>query len=309
MRVPEARATPQLPADILATLDQLLRDRGGLGQVSAVALRRLVEDHCDKFVVFSRTGQPIAFVVLSPPGYPQVAAHAASSAVQASERLGPQLGATVLTPMHVGESGGASYTVTAFCRPLSANRWVARWQRWRLAPPVLDWLQAVTRHTAAPVDGAQSDALFARPLEALAENRIVDPSVRAGAVAARNALANGRWQPRSVLAHNDLWAGNLLRRPQPGAGTPFYVIDWAGSRSEGHGIYDLVRIGMSMGLPAGRVRRAVGAHCDVLGCEPAMANHYLASALGHLSLNLGEWPPAQFAQTAAVCHRYLAGAR
>lgn len=307
--MPEARATPQLPADILATLDQLLRDRGGLGQVSAVALRRLVEDHCDKFVVFSRSGQPIAFVVLSPREFPQVAAHAAASAIQASERLGPVLGATVLTPLHVGESGGASYTVTAFCRPLSANRWVARWQRWRLAAPVLDWLHAVTRHTAAPVDGAQADALFAQPLEALAANTIVDPSVRAGAVVARNALANGRWKPRSVLAHNDLWAGNLLRRAQPGAGTPFYVIDWAGSRSEGHGIYDLVRIGMSMGLPSARLRQAVGAHCDVLGCEPAMANHYLASALGHLSLNLGEWPPAQFAQTAAVCHRYLAGAR
>jgi hypothetical protein len=238
-----------------------------------------------------------------------VAAQAAASAIQAADRLGSELGASVLTPLHIGDCDGATYTVTAFCRPLSTNRWVARWQRWQLASPVLDWLQAVTRHTAVPADAARTEALFARPLEALAENRIVDPSVRAGAAAARNALATGRWRPRTVLAHNDLWAGNLLRRAQPGKGTPFYVIDWAGARSEGHGIYDLVRIAMSMGVSSGRLRQAVAAHCEVLECEPAMASHYLASALGQLSLNLGEWPPAQFAQTAAVCHRFLAGAR
>jgi hypothetical protein len=298
-----------LPADILATLDQLLRDRGGLGQVSAVALRRLVEDHCDKFIVFSRGGHPIAFVVLSPPEYPQVAARAAASAIQASERLGSELGATVLTPLHVGESGGASYTVTAFCRPLSANRWVARWQRWRLAPAVLEWLHAVARHTATPADDAQTDQLFARPLEALAAHAAVDAEVRAGAAEARDALASGRWRPRTVLAHNDLWAGNLLRREHPGNATPFFVIDWAGALAEGHGVYDLVRVSMSMGVPSWRFRQAVARHCESLGCEPSMANHYLASALGHLSLNLGEWPPAQFAQTAAICHRFLAGAR
>jgi hypothetical protein len=307
--VPEAQSPPQLPVDILATLDQLLRDRGGLGQVTAVALRRLVEDHCDKFIVFSRSGQPIAFVVLSPPAFPQVAAHAAASAIQASEQLGGDLGSAVLTPLHVGESDGASYTVTPFCRPLSANRWVARWQRWRLAAPVLDWLHAATQHTASPVSGALADRLFARPLEALAAHPAVDDGVRAGAAVARETLASGRWQPRSVLAHNDLWAGNLLQRKQAGRGTPFFVIDWAGALREGHGIYDLVRIAMSMGMSAGRMKQAVAAHCEVLGCDPSMANHYLASALGHLSLNLGEWPPAQFAQTAAACHRYLANAR
>ncbi|CAM5797516.1 phosphotransferase [Rhizobacter fulvus] len=307
--MPEVSLSPQLPADVLATLDQLLRDRGGLGQVSAVALRRLVEDHCDKFIVFSRGGQPIAFVVLSPPEFPRAAAQAAACAFEASRRLGGELGATVLTPLHVGESDGASYTVTAFCRPLSTNRWVSRWQRWRLAAPVFDWLHAVTRRTASPVDDAQSDALFAQPLEALAANQTVDASVRDAAAAAREALATGRWRPRTVLAHNDLWAGNLLRRPHPGSGTPFYVIDWAGARTEGHGMYDLVRVAMSLGVSPAGARRTVAAHCDALGCDPSMANHHLASALGHLSLNLGEWPAAQFAQTAAVCHRFLIAAR
>ncbi len=307
--MPESVPPLQLPADILATLDQLLRDRGGLGRVSAVALRRLVEDHCDKFIVFSRAGQPIAFVVLSPPEFPQAAALAAAAAIKASEQLGSELGATVLTPLHVGEHVGSTYTVTAFCRPLSANRWVSRWQRWRLGAPLLDWLEAVTRHTASPVDTEQTERLFARPLAALAAHRGVDDEIRARAAAAGDALAAGRWQPRTVLAHNDFWVGNLLRREQAGRHTPFYVIDWAGALPAGHGIYDLVRIAMSMGMSSSQVRQAVARHCEVLGCEPAMASHYLASALGHLSLNLGEWPPAQFAQTAAVCHRYLANAR
>jgi aminoglycoside phosphotransferase (APT) family kinase protein len=308
--VPPAESLPTLPADIAATLERVLRDRGGLGRVNAVALRRLVSDHCDKFVVLDRRDAPVAFVVLSPPDYPQVAAHAAERALEARARLGDALGAAVLTPLHVGTSNGASYSVTAYCEPFAANRWSARWQRWRLTPAVLGWLSAVVKQTAGTPDAQQVERLFARPLQSLAAHSAVDAEIRAAATAAAHDLRVGVWMPRTVLAHNDFWVGNLMRNPgAAGARTPFVVIDWAGSLTEGHAVYDLVRMAMSLNLAPTRIAPVLAAHCRALGCDVGTAPHYLFSALGHLCENLGAWPVEQFARTAAVCHRYLSRVR
>jgi aminoglycoside phosphotransferase (APT) family kinase protein len=299
-----------LPADIAATLEQVLHGRGGLGQVQAVPLRRLVGDHCEKFIALDRRDRPVAFVVLSPPEHPRAVATAAERALQARARLGGALGASVLTPLHVGESNGASYSISTYCEPLSRHRWVARWQGWRLAPAVLRWLSAVVEQTAAGADSGQVERLFARPLQALAVHRAVDEDVRAAAARAGDSLRSGAWRPRTVLAHNDFWLGNLVQRRDAPRGTaPFFVIDWAGSLTEGHAVYDLVRMSMSLNLPPRQLQPLLASHCRALGCEPAMAGHYLVSALGHLCENLGEWPIEQFARTASVCHRFLTAAR
>ncbi len=308
--MPSADTLPALPTDIAATLERVLRDRGGLGRVNAVALRRLVSDHCDKFVVLDRSDAPVAFVVLSPPDYPRVAANAAERAMRARERLGGALGAAVLTPMHVGESSGASYSITAFCAPFSASRWIARWQRWRLRPAVIGWLSAVVDQTATAADPEQIERLFARPLQSLAEHPTVDAEIRAAAAGAAHDLGAGAWTPKTVLAHNDFWVGNLMQRQGPrDTHAPFVVIDWAGSLAEGHAVYDLVRMAMSLNLAPGRIEPVLASHCRALGCDARAAPHYLLSALGHLCENLGEWPVEQFARTASVCHRYLSSVR
>jgi hypothetical protein len=97
-----------------------------------------------------------------------------------------------------------------------------------------------------------------------------------------------------------------VQRPGPhGPGAPFFVIDWAGSLTEGHAVYDLVRMAMSLSLGPERIRPVLAAHARALGCEAAMVTHYLMSALGYLCENLGEWPVDQLARTASVCHRFL----
>ena len=305
-----ASLEPTLPKDIVATLEQVLSDRGGLGQVHAAALRRLVSDHCDKFIALDRRDRPVAFIVLSPPDHPRAVATAAERAREVRERLGEALGAAVLTPLHVGESSGASYSITAYCEPISSNRWVARWQRWRLGPAALRWLAAVVEQTAAAADPGQVERLFERPLQALAEHPAVDEDVRAAAASAGEALRSGAWRPRTVLAHNDFWVGNLVQRRDPPRGAaPFFVIDWAGALIEGHAVYDLVRMSMSLNLAPQQLRALLASHCRALRCTPEAAGHYLVSALGRLCENLGEWPIEQFARTASVCHRHLASAR
>jgi hypothetical protein len=299
-----------LAPDINDTLERVLRDRGGLGTVSAVALRRMVSDHCDKFIVLDRSDKPVAFVALSPPGYPHAVSRAAERAASARDRLDIVLGSVVLTPLHVGESNGASYSITAYCAPLSSNRWVGRWQRWRVGSAALEWLAAVVEYTATPAGPDQAERLFAGPLRSLAEHRAIDADVRAAAARAQAELATGAWMPRTVLAHNDFWAGNLVQRPGPsGPGAPFFVIDWGGSLTEGHAIYDLVRMAMSLNLGPERIGPVLAAHCRALGCETATASHYLMSALGYLCENLAEWPVDQLARTASVCHRFLSLAR
>jgi aminoglycoside phosphotransferase (APT) family kinase protein len=147
-------------------------------------------------------------------------------------------------------------------------------------------------------------------LRSLAAHSAVDAEIRAAAAAAARDLAAGAWTPRTVLAHNDFWIGNLMRRPGArDAHAPFVVIDWAGSLTEGHAVYDLVRMAMSLNLAPAHIGPVLASHCRALGCDVGAAPHYLLSALGHLCENLGAWPVEQFARTAAVCHRYLSRVR
>ena len=295
------------PSDaIVDAAEHTLASRGGVSHIQALPLPRLVADSADKFIAFSNQGRPLAIIAIAPKTHPRTVQDAAEHASLAQQRLGPQLGAQVLAPMYVGESEGASFSITEYCKSYGNGRLRGRWTRWRLADSVFDWLLASTEHTVQAIDAVQTDALYTVPLARMARHPAVRPEDRAAAQTALDALNGGRWAPKAVLCHYDFWMGNLLHAPTP---TParykFVVIDWAGSNVLGHGIYDLVRMSISLRASPARGRRELAAHCRLLGCEPAHARHYLLSALGHLAGALGEWPVERFAQTVAACMRYI----
>jgi hypothetical protein len=269
-------------------------------------LRRLVADYCEKYIVIDREGVPAAFVVVSPASHPDSVAEAARATDAVCQALGPDLADAVLKPHHVGTMAGCSYSISAYCQPMSGNRWLSRWQRFRMAPAILAWLARVTRETARDVSDA--DSQLRRPLETLAKHASVTAGTRQHAGAALQALDRGEWRPRSVVAHNDLWFGNFVQRPAAkGATTPFYVIDWAGGSPAGMPFYDLVRISRSLSAGGARVRGEVRKHCDALRCTPADVPHYLSAAFGTLACHLGEWPEQQFARAADECLQYASG--
>jgi hypothetical protein len=292
-----------LPAHVVERVEQFLGSADRLGTIERLPLQRLVADYCEKFIALDVRGRPSAFIAVSPASHPDSVRKAADTSGEIRAALGPDLGFAVLTPHFVGDIDGQSYSITAYCTPLSSQRWLNRWQRLRMGSSMLAWLTEVTRHSAKVISDV--DDKVRAPLEALASNDSVDEATRQSAASAIEDLDSGRWRPRAVIAHNDLWWGNFVHRSRTVSDRlPFRVIDWAGGKVDGMPFYDLVRLSISLNPCRRRFRHQLQAHAAILGCEPADSLHYLSVAFGELSRNLGEWPVEQFSATARACLGY-----
>ncbi|MCE9660679.1 MAG: aminoglycoside phosphotransferase family protein [Burkholderiales bacterium] len=289
----------KLPEEIESAVESLMEPHGGIGGVEFLALPRLVPDHVEKAVVFTPEARPALLVMIAPAAYPDCVRDAFGRAEAARLALGGTIGEAVQVALCKGFAASQSFAVVPYLRPRGSGRLRQRWERLRLRGPVLAWLREATRRTVSvPPEGALADG-FVEPLRALCAHAAVGEQVRSAARASLGALEAGRWQPRWVLAHNDLWIGNLLRRPSVRDGAPaFAVIDWGGSRVRGYPMYDLLTMATSIRLPTASLRRELRQHSALLGCEPAHAKDHLLAALGALALDLGEWPVERFAATA-----------
>ncbi len=297
---------PALPAHVVERVEQFLGSADRLGTIERLPLRPLVADYCEKFVALDVDGRPAAFIAVSPASHPDSVRQAADSARAIQATLGAELGAAVLAPWYLGDLSGQSYSITAYCAPVSSQRWRSRWERLRMSPGLLTWLGGITRHSAAPI--ADVDDKVRVPLQALSCAAEVDDVTRRAAGTALDDLERGRWRPRAVVAHNDLWWGNVVHRNRLDRQAPsFRVIDWAGGQTDGAPFYDLVRLCLSLNLGRRHLRRELHAHAAILGCQPADSLHYLCVALGELARHLGEWPPEELAATARSCLAYAQG--
>ncbi len=275
-----------------------------VGGIEPLGPEKPVADQTYKYLVTSSEGKRLAVVLCSPGVSPDLIARGNRCAADAKRALGEELGRVVLEPLGDGEINGLSYVVLPYREPLSERR-VAGWlQRRRVGPRVLDWLLGLTRQTMCDVSEADKHARFIRPLGELAESRDVSDAVRAAAERGLRRLEAGKWVPRFVLMHNDLWKGNILLDDAGG----IVVIDWPGSMVDGYGIYDLVRLGDSFGLSDRALGEQVGAHCRVLGCEPVDAMSHLAAGLGYLLGNLDHFPMHLFVPLADRCVRRVGSA-
>jgi hypothetical protein len=226
---------------------------------------------------------------------------------EAQRRLAPADRASILEPMLEGRAHGLSYAALPHCDGLAESRLVWWGQRALLRRPLFDWLRRSTASTLQDVEPDRIDPDFAEPLRRMASLEAGRPGFRAAACRAADRLETGAFRPRHVLMHGDLWKGNVLIRRD--AGSPgrrrwrerFVVIDWAGSESRGHAIYDLIRLAQSMALGRRSLRREVEAHCRLLGCELVDARSHLLCALGHLAGHLEYFPVSAFARTAESC--------
>jgi hypothetical protein len=289
-----------LPFEIEVAVQKLMAAHGGIGSVAFLEMPRLVPDYVDKAIVFTPRAKPALLVMIAPPAYPDCVRDAFQRADAARRALGEgTAGAAVQVALARGVAQGQSYAVVPYLTPTGRGRFRRRWDGLRLRAPALEWLRDITRRTAqTPPEKAQLDA-FMTPLLSLSQMEAVGERVREAARDSLRALEAGRWQPRWVLAHNDLWLGNFLRRRSDAAGIPgFAVIDWGASQVRGYPVYDLLAFAPSVGLSTAALRRELRDYCAALGCEPGDAKHHLMAALGGLSLALGEWPVERFAATA-----------
>lgn len=225
---------------------------------------------------------------VSPPDFPHVIGEMVNRAKAARDALGGDLGKHIPAPFDQWEVNGVSCAMFEKFAPISSNPLIRKFQLKRITPRVLGWLRDVAR-----VDRGESleanrnlEALAACPFEALQ-------------VQARHALANIRaegFQPRRRVMHGDLWVGNVLLDSSPSI--EFNIIDWGGSNVDGFPIFDLVKYAESVSLSSGALRTELAAHANSLGCELRHTRMYLLAALGHIWLNLDQFPPERFAAMA-----------
>jgi hypothetical protein len=291
-------------AQLHSTLEGVLAARGGFGSAAPMGLARKATDSSDKYLVRDRRGQPVAMLSLSPPDRPQATDVAARSTFEAQAALGERLGRVVLMPWHTGWVNGCSFTVAPYHRPLSGfkpQRALERRQLWQRAG---HWLQQTLRHSVRTPDAQQIHSEFKAPLAALADLASLTPQIRERARLEWRALEAGDWQPRLALAHYDLWQDNFLWAPDDNE-FGFLVIDWGGARASGHAVYDLLRLALSSPASADATLKQLRDHCRVLECPPEHAAGHALAALGHLALNLGDWPLDRLTITAQRCFDLL----
>ncbi len=267
-----------------------------------------VTDGVEKWLVRGNNHRPAAVVLVSSPNATGLVARGMQRAREAKMLLGPLLGQVILTPICEGEVASLSFAALPYCQPLATSRLMAMMQRRRLRGVVLEWLRDATSTTVQDTPGDRVEAEFVRPLKKLCDDAALPESFRTTAREALDRLEAGRWLPKHVLMHNDLWLGNLLidnRNVTGRAGRPwaerFVIIDWPGAAIEGYGMYDLLRFAQTMKLSGEGLREEVGAHCAILGCEPIDARSHLMAALGYLLLHIEHFPKPAFVRTAMSC--------
>jgi hypothetical protein len=207
---------------------------------------------------------------------------------------------------------GRSYAAHRYCRPLSEHRAVWWNQRRRLRPRLFKWLRDASQKTVPAVGTDARHDKFTRALEFLRELPQADPAERSIAMKALGHLESGAWKPAFVLMHHDLWRGNILIDAAEASGRKrtawadrFVFIDWAGSRTQGFAVYDLVRLAQSMKLPGRAFADELQHHCLILDCEPSHAAFHLAAALGDLGLHRDQFPLDRYVQLTRDCFAWL----
>lgn len=255
-------------------------------------------DDVMKLRIRDARGRTVAVALCSSLQWPDMVARAVERARQASDALGEDLGSAVLLPEHEGCRDGRSYAVLPFCEPLATERLLWPIQRSRIGRAVGNWLAASGARTCRPLEPHELVTNFRNPLEALSRMNGVSERLQRAAAHALVRLNDAAWTPRHVLMHGDLWEANVLVAENRHG---FVLIDWAGCKTDGFGIFDLVRWATSMRFPSRRLRANLAIHCKHLECDFEDARSNLLAALADLGTNLDQFPREEFSLMADRC--------
>jgi len=286
-------------SDIRKEAEAIARQSDILGHVRWIELEPEVIDQRQIAYIEDEKGRPYAVFSLSSPCSPDLEARDLQLASIARRILGPDLQTVIPKPLVSGRIRGLSFGIHPWFDRASKSKW--RWpiQRHFLVPKVLEWLRNATRKTSR---NAGREILA--PLRLLASDPEIDSWLKDEANQALKRLETDQWKPKQVLAHNDLWKGNILINSLGSSG--FVIIDWASSSPDGYGIYDLISFALSCRLSRRTLLKELRTHCEILGCDLVDAKSHLAASLAMLLARLDNFPKVRFLEKAQSCFERLA---
>jgi len=267
-------------------------------QFSLLVPPKKVKDDPSKVLVRDKYGQRRAVLLISPKSFPNTVAEGMQLTLDAKRSLGSPLGEVVMTPLAQGRREGRTFAILPYQEPLQSGRFAWFKQRRAITPPLMQWLLESTRHTARLPSPLEFQTNFLTPLTHLQNLKGVSSRLKRSAENCLERHEQGQWKPRLVLMHNDLWKDNILLKNNRYG---FVIIDWPGSRVNGYGIYDVIRLAQSLSLSKTHFSLAIRTHCEALSCDSRDASSHLISGLAELSTRLGAFPLDQFVALAEGC--------
>jgi hypothetical protein len=279
------------------------------GDADLPRLGPLLEQIASDLAAAGIEARPEAVLLLANRAAPTSVRRSMARAREAADHLGPALGSVVLLPLLGGDFEGLSYAVLPWQRTPAETGWRWQAQKLKLTPRLLRWLREVVRATVRDASEAQLAERVRDPLERLVGDERFSGEMRGDAEAALARIAAGRWQPRFVLAHDDLWVRNILlprdRTSRRATAFGFHLIDWAGAQISGFAFWDLTKLGASLSLPRPWARREIRLHADLLGCRPCDALSYLLLNVVDLGGRLEYMPVERYVEESKRLHRVL----
>tara|TARA_B110000305_G_scaffold235070_1_gene294124 strand:+ start:486 stop:1271 length:786 start_codon:yes stop_codon:yes gene_type:complete len=226
-----------------------------------------VADDTAKYFVHGGDGNLFAVLICSNPNSPNLISRSIERATIAQSILA-NAGSVIIDPIACGEVNGLSYAIWPLKETFSTTRIKRYFQKRKIVPEVFFWLRDVVSLTKVQVDDCSN---YVQTFNSIARDDELPDEVRVIARKAESRMGNNRFTPYSVLEHGDLWVDNILlplgRSFLPNAKYGFFVIDWAGSRTNGNPFYDLFRFAISAGKQRDVLRSEIEIHCTLLGCD------------------------------------------
>lgn len=310
--------TPQL-TNLLESLKEDVIHREELSHLNAVnenshflsgTIRKEDEpaDASYKSIINNGQGQPVAFLICSNPVNTGLVSRNVEKARQAAKVLGKRSSAMIQMPILEGAYNQLSWAVFSIKRPLSDNKWQWRWQKVMLTQHLANWLTDVIHDSMKKIEAEDIEDAVVSPLQDLAEDVQFPTDIRKTSEKVIKRLVSGVFNPKSILAHNDLWKGNVMlpsHSDRRESNQRFYIIDWAGSSTKGFAFFDLVKLAESLKFPAFFFRRIIVKHCNILECDIEDAMSYLLAAIACLGRNLEYFPRHRYIEMSVGLYRKL----
>ena len=302
--------------EFMNLLDASLNDALGeeYGKLIFLSQSTLVLDGVSVFKIYNKANKLYAVALCSSSVSPNLVMRTMHNGKQVKKLLNASTAKHVIEPLFEGKVKELTYSVLPYCYELSKSRIYRKLQNIFLKPIIFEWVLNITKDSAKSIDQTVTRSSFIQPLQHLASLNYLSNEVRIKALSAIERASTKAWQPKHVVMHGDLWAGNILLRANANIFNTikpydnFVITDWAGSEVNGYAIYDLIRIAESLNLRTDKLKVEVEKHCKLLNCDLIDAYSYLLAALGFIALNLEHFPVEKFTRMAESCFSTLSKA-
>lgn len=303
----EKQESKLLQEIIIQNNDSLFKENlhslGGFGKIELFEYHANLPSSTGKSLIYNAFGKKIAFMSFSPIDGENLTLKALEVSRQIKKEIDLKDSEAILEPIITGTTEGIHFVVWPYLKSISNNKILRYIQLILLKQPIISWLFSVTRYSLTATDAMEKEISFIDPLESFITNKGISVEIRNVGKEIIHKLKNGSFTPYFVIAHNDLWVGNILL--QRSKYQKFTIIDWAGANLKGYPIHDLLCIAIMLKLSKRELSRELRNYCNIINCPINHSIFHLVAGLAYLGQNLNNFPEENYLQVVDYLYSYI----